>query len=63
MSQQIYLFNDTIRNNICLYKRVDDVIVEEACKDSGLEVFIKRGFTSLCGRAERAMLSGGQNRK
>ena len=63
MSQQIYLFNDTIRNNICLYKRVDDVIVEEACKDSGLEDFIKEVSLDYVVGQNGAMLSGGQKQK
>ncbi len=63
VSQQIYLFNDTIRNNICLYKRVDDVIVEEACKDSGLEDFIKEVSLDYVVEQNGAMLSGGQKQK
>lgn len=63
VSQQIYLFNDTIRNNICLYKRVDDVIVEEAYKDSGLEDFIKEVSLDYVVGQNGAMLSGGQKQK
>ena len=63
VSQQIYLFNDTIRNNICLYKRVDDVIVEEACKDSGLEDFIKEVSLDYVVGQNGPMLSGGQKQK
>ena len=63
VSQEIYLFNDTIRNNICLYKRVDDVIVEEACKDSGLEDFIKEVSLDYVVGQNGAMLSGGQKQK
>ena len=63
VSQQIYLFNDTIRNNICLYKRVDDAIVEEACKDSGLEDFIKEVSLDYVVGQNGAMLSGGQKQK
>ena len=63
VSQQIYLFNDTIRNNICLYKRVDGVIVEEACKDSGLEDFIKEVSLDYVVGQNGAMLSGGQKQK
>lgn len=63
VSQQIYLFNDTIRNNICLYKQVDDVIVEEACKDSGLEDFIREVSLDYVVGQNGAMLSGGQKQK
>lgn len=63
VSQQVYLFNDTIRKNICLYKQVDDVIVEEACKDSGLEDFIKEVSLDYVVGQNGAMLSGGQKQK
>lgn len=63
VSQQIYLFNDTIRNNICLYKQVDDAMLEESCKDSGLEDFIENvSFDYVVGQ-NGAMLSGGQKQK
>ena len=63
VSQQIYLFNDTIRNNICLYKRVDDVMIEAACKDSGLEDFIKEVSLDYMVGQNGSMLSGGQKQK
>lgn len=63
VSQQIYLFNDTIRNNICLYKQVDDAAIKEACKDSGLEDFIKEVSLDYVVGQNGAMLSGGQKQK
>lgn len=63
VSQQIYLFNDTIRNNICLYKQVDDAMIEEICKDSGLEDFIKEVSLDYLVGQNGAMLSGGQKQK
>ena len=63
VSQQIYLFNDTIRNNICLYKQVDDATIKEACKDSGLEDFIKEVSLDYVVGQNGAMLSGGQKQK
>ncbi|MBD5543060.1 MAG: ABC transporter ATP-binding protein [Lachnospiraceae bacterium] len=63
VSQQIYLFNNTIRNNICLYKQVDDAMIEEACKDSGLEDFIKEVSLDYVVGQNGAMLSGGQKQK
>lgn len=63
VSQQIYLFNDTIRNNICLYKQVDDAVIEEACKDSGLEDFIKDVSLDYVVGQNGARLSGGQKQK
>lgn len=63
VSQQIYLFNDTIRNNICLYKQVDNTVIEAACKDSGLEDFIKGVSLDHVVGQNGAMLSGGQKQK
>lgn len=63
VSQQIYLFNDTIRNNICLYKQVDHTVIEAACKDSGLEDFIKEVSLDHVVGQNGAMLSGGQKQK
>jgi ATP-binding cassette subfamily B protein/subfamily B ATP-binding cassette protein MsbA len=63
VSQQIYLFNDTIRNNICLYEQMDDAVIEEACKDSGLEDFIKEVSLDYMVGQNGAMLSGGQKQK
>jgi ATP-binding cassette subfamily B protein/subfamily B ATP-binding cassette protein MsbA len=63
VSQQIYLFNDTIRNNICLYKQVDDAKIEAACQDSGLDDFIKEVSLDYVVGQNGAMLSGGQKQK
>ena len=63
VSQQIYLFNDTIRNNICLYKQMGDDMIEAACKDSGLEEFIKEVSLDYVVGQNGAMLSGGQKQK
>lgn len=63
VSQQIYLFNDTIKNNICLYKQVSDEEIEIACRDSGLDDFIKEvSFDYMVGQ-NGSMLSGGQKQK
>lgn len=63
VSQQIYLFNDTIRNNICLYKQVSDEVIEAACKDSGLEDFLQEVSLDYVVGQNGAMLSGGQKQK
>lgn len=63
VSQQIYLFNDTIRNNICIYKKVSDEVIETACKDSGLEDFLKEVSLNYVVGQNGAMLSGGQKQK
>lgn len=63
VSQQIYLFNDTIRNNISLYKQVSDEVIESACKDSGLADFLKEVSMNYIVGQNGAMLSGGQKQK
>lgn len=63
VSQQIYLFNDNIRNNICLYKQVDDSVLEAACEDSGLGEFISEVSLDYMVGQNGAMLSGGQKQK
>lgn len=63
VSQQIYLFNDTIRNNISLYKQVSDEVIESACKDSGLADFLKEVSMDYIVGQNGAMLSGGQKQK
>lgn len=63
VSQQIYLFDDTIKNNICLYKEVNEEKIMQALKDSGLEEFINRVSIDYRVGQNGAMLSGGQKQK
>ena len=63
VSQQIYLFNDTIRNNICLYKQVSDEVIEAACKDSSLDDFLEEVSLDYVVGQNGVMLSGGQKQK
>lgn len=63
VSQDIYLFNDTIRNNICLYKQVDECLILDACKDSGLDEFVGAVSLDYSVGQNGVMLSGGQKQK
>lgn len=63
VSQQIYLFHDTIRNNICLYKQVDEDRLMAACEDSGLGEFISEVSLDYVVGQNGSMLSGGQKQK
>lgn len=63
VSQDVYLFNDTIRNNIRLYKDIDDETIKKACEDSGLAEFIKDVSLEYNVGSNGAMLSGGQKQK
>jgi len=40
VEQQVFLFEDTIRNNLCLYKDYSDQRIQLALKQSGLEDFV-----------------------
>ncbi len=63
VSQEIYLFNDTIRNNICLYKQIDDDAILSICRDSGLEEFLNEVSLDYTVGQNGTMLSGGQKQK
>ena len=63
VSQEIYLFNSSIRDNICMYKNIDDKTIMEACKDSGLADFISEVSLDYVVGQNGAMLSGGQKQK
>lgn len=63
VSQEVYLFNDSIRNNICLFRDIDETDIIKACEDSGLTDFISEvGLDYIVGQ-NGAMLSGGQKQK
>ena len=63
VSQQIYLFNDTIRNNIRLYEPISDDAIKAACLDSGLKEFINEVSLDYIVGQNGASLSGGQKQK
>lgn len=63
VSQDIYLFNSSIRDNICMYKDIDDKFIMEACKDSGLADFISGVSLDYVVGQNGAMLSEDRNRK
>lgn len=63
VSQQIYLFNDSIRNNIKLYKDVTDEIIMQAVEDCGLAEFIIEKTLDYQIGENGLKLSGGQRQK
>lgn len=63
VSQDIYMFNTTIRNNICMYKEIDDKIIIEACKNSGILEFVNEVSLDYVVGQNGTMLSGGQKQK
>ena len=63
VSQQIYLFDDTIRNNICLYKEVSEDKIMQAVIDSGLKDYIEEVSLDYLVGQNGSWLSGGQKQK
>lgn len=63
ISPHIYLFNDTIKNNICFYKGINEEKVMEALKDSGLENFILENTLNYKVGENGAMLTGKQKQR
>lgn len=63
VSQQIYLFNDTIRNNICMYQQFDEAEILTVLEEVGLgELIRERGLDFIVG-INGTSLSGGQKQK
>ena len=63
VSQDVYLFNDSIRNNICLYHDIDEKKLLQVCEESGLSDFIREVSFNYNVGANGIMLSGGQKQK
>lgn len=57
IDQDIFLFEDTIENNISLYKPLNDEIIEKAITGAGLEDFIREKEEGL----QTAILENGKN--
>lgn len=55
--------SELIRDNICMYKNIDDKTIMEACKDSGLADFISEVSLDYVVGQNGAMLSEGQKQK
>ncbi len=55
--QDVFLFEDTIRNNICLYKDKDEGLVLEACRKAGLMDLIEEQAEGL----DTVLLENGKN--
>lgn len=63
VSQDIYLFNISIKNNICLYRDIDDNELNRIVSTVHLTNLIKeRGYDFVVGE-NGSMLSGGQKQK
>lgn len=66
VEQDVFLFNDTIRNNI-RHARPDatDKEIEEACKEANCDTFIRKmekGYDTMCGE-NGTLLSGGERQR
>lgn len=63
VSQQTYLFNDTIRNNIRLYKNIAESELNEICKICDLKELIREKGLEYNVGENGIKLSGGQRQK
>lgn len=63
VSQNVYLFHDTIRNNICLYQNISDERIFEIVEKCGLTEFVNKQSLDYYVGDNGAMLSGGQKQK
>lgn len=63
VQQNVFVFNDTIRNNVTMFHEFPDAEVALALKRSGLSEFIaQRGESFVCGE-NGANLSGGERQR
>ena len=63
--QNVFLFDDNIYNNICLYKEYDDEQVKDSIISSGVDLFLseqKEGIKTMVGE-DAKNLSGGQKQR
>lgn len=63
--QDVFLFEDTMRNNISLYKDISDEIIQVACKKAGLQELIEEkeeGLGTVLSENGKN-LSGGQRQR
>lgn len=63
VSQQVYLFQDTIRNNICLFKQHSDEEIIDILIQCGMGEFIEENGLDYIVGDNGSMLSGGQKQK
>lgn len=65
LQQNVYVFNDTIKNNICLYNQFSDELISKAITKSGLDKVIsnqKEGINTIIGE-DSVQLSGGETQR
>ena len=63
VSQDVVLFNGTIKDNLCLYKDFSDSAIKFAIQASGLEGFIKEHSLDYVVGERGTALSGGEKQK
>lgn len=63
VAQKIYLFNDSIYNNLCMYKKVNKKTLDHLVEAVGLQEFINLMSLEYVVGTDGTMLSGGQRQK
>lgn len=63
VQQHVFVFDDTIRNNITLFKSFNEELIRDAAERAGLDSLIKRqGMDYICGENGNR-LSGGEKQR
>lgn len=63
IQQNVFIFDDTIRRNICMFKEFPDKLVESAAERAGLKKLIsEKGWNYDCGEGG-SHLSGGEKQR
>jgi ATP-binding cassette, subfamily B, bacterial PglK len=64
ISQQVYLFDGTIKDNICFGREIDEILLKEVLKQANIFDFLqkKQGLDTLVGEGG-IQLSGGQKQR
>ncbi len=63
VQQNVFIFNDTIRNNVTMFSGFEDSVVADAIQKSGLsDLIAARGEDYICGENGNA-LSGGEKQR
>lgn len=63
IQQNVFIFDDTIRRNVCMFREFPEELVEEAVRRAGLSGLVEeKGWDYVCGEGG-ANLSGGEKQR
>lgn len=63
IQQNVFIFNDTLENNITMFQKVDAMTLKKVIKEANLEAFVQeKGLSFACGE-NGCLLSGGEKQR